>query len=101
MKFKRHCPANHGAQAMREHLHQHYLQHVEGVKEPRRFHRLRKRLFWQIYVVVISSVLLVSALSGLLLHLRAQGVTHIPIIPLLLSRSIAPPGTVKHKAGGG
>ncbi|MDD5394784.1 MAG: HAMP domain-containing sensor histidine kinase [Thiothrix sp.] len=84
MKFKRHCPANHGAQAMREHLHQHYLQHVESVEEPRRFHRLRKRLFWQIYVVVISSVLLVSALSGLLLHLRAQGVTHIPIIPLLM-----------------
>ncbi len=68
----------------REHLHQHYLKHVEGLEEPRLFHRLRKRLFLQIYVVVVSSVALVSLLSGLLLHLRAQGVTHIPIIPLLM-----------------
>jgi signal transduction histidine kinase len=84
MKFKRHCHSKRGVHSMRQHLHQHYLQHTEGLEEPRRFRRLRKRLFWQIYVVVISSVMLVSALSGVLLHLRAEGVTHIPIIPLLM-----------------
>lgn len=72
----------------REHLHQHYLKHVEGLEEPRLFHRLRKHLFLQIYVVVVSSVALVSLLSGLLLHLRAESITHIPIIPLLVLTAV-------------
>ncbi|WP_298608986.1 ATP-binding protein [uncultured Thiothrix sp.] len=52
-------------------------------KEQRRFGRLRRRLFWQIYLVVISSVVMVSLLAGTVFHLREQG-AHIPIFPLLL-----------------
>lgn len=52
-------------------------------KEQRRFGRLKRRLFWQIYLVVISSVVLVSMLAGMVFHLREQG-AHIPIFPLLL-----------------
>lgn len=48
-----------------------------------RFGRLKRRLFWQIYLVVISSVVLVSMLAGAVFHLREQG-AHIPIFPLLL-----------------
>lgn len=44
--------------------------------------RLRKRLFWQIYVVVVGSVVVVSLLVGILLHFRGEG-HHIPIFPLL------------------
>ncbi|WP_287604469.1 HAMP domain-containing sensor histidine kinase [Thiothrix sp.] len=80
--MKKNC--RHPGHHVRHHLESHYLKHIEGVEEPRRFRLLRKRLFLQIYVVVVSSVLLVSALSGVLLHLRAEGVTHIPIIPLLM-----------------
>ena len=83
-RHQAHCHNKRGVHSMRQHLHQHYLQHIEGLEEPRRFRHLRKRLFWQIYVVVISSVALVSLLSGVLLHLRAEGVTHTPIIPLLM-----------------
>lgn len=45
--------------------------------------RLRRRLFWQIYLVVISSVVVVSMLAGTVFHLREQG-AHIPLFPLLL-----------------
>ena len=82
------CSNKRGMRAMRKHLNQHYLQHIEGLEEPRRFHYIRKRLFFQIYLVVISSVALVSLLSGLLLHLRAEGATHAPIIPLLIFTAV-------------
>lgn len=65
---------------------QHYSRHEYQQKrreKHRRFGRLKKRLFWQIYLVVISSVVLVSLLAGAVFHWREQG-AHIPIFPLLL-----------------
>ena len=61
-----------------------WLQHAHArhAHEPRTFRRLRKRLFWQIYVVVVGSVITVSALAGVLLQWRAQG-GHVPLFPLL------------------
>lgn len=59
-------------------------QNKQAWHEQRRgFGRLKRRLFWQIYLVVISSVVLVSLLAGAVFHLREQG-AHIPIFPLLL-----------------
>lgn len=55
--------------------------------EHRRFGRLRRRLFWQIYLVVISSVVLVSLLAGALFHLREQG-AHVPILPLFIVNAL-------------
>jgi signal transduction histidine kinase len=43
---------------------------------------LRKRLFLQIYVVVVGSVVVVSLLAGMLLHWRGEG-GHVPVLPLL------------------
>jgi len=65
---------------------QRYFKHEYQQKrreKHRRFGRLKKRLFWQIYLVVISSVVLVSLLAGAVFHWREQG-AHIPIFPLLL-----------------
>ncbi len=56
--------------------------------------RLRKQLFWQIYLVVVGSVVMVALLTGVLFHLRGGdrdnfdgrhggGGQHIPILPLL------------------
>lgn len=56
-------------------------------RDKQRFGRLRKRLFWQIYLVVISSVALVSVLAGTVFHLREQG-AHIPLFPLLLITAV-------------
>ncbi|HPY42358.1 MAG TPA: ATP-binding protein [Thiolinea sp.] len=49
----------------------------------RRFGRLRRRLFWQIYLVVISSVAVVSLLAAAIFHFREQG-AHFPLFPFLL-----------------
>ena len=54
-------------------------------EQRQRFGRLRRRLFWQIYLVVISSVVLVSMLAGAMFHFREQG-AHLPLFPLLLMR---------------
>ncbi|MEB4590826.1 ATP-binding protein [Candidatus Thiothrix sp. Deng01] len=57
------------------HSHRHHWRRHHGS-------HLRKRLFWQIYVVVVGNVVVVSLLVGILLHLRGEG-HHLPIFPLL------------------
>ncbi|MFI0400928.1 MAG: sensor histidine kinase [Thiolinea sp.] len=54
-----------------------------GQEKPQRFGRLRRRLFWQIYLVVISSVAIVSLLAATIFHFREQG-AHFPLFPFLL-----------------
>lgn len=65
----------------------HPFRHPSQRCEPRRFGRLRRRLFWQIYLVVISSVVLVSMLAGAVFHFREQG-AHLPLFPLLLMTAL-------------
>lgn len=51
-------------------------------REPR-IARLRKRLFWQIYAVVVGSVIIVSVLAaGTALHFHAKG-KRMPILPFV------------------
>ena len=54
------------------------------------FWRLRKRLFWQIYTVVVGSVILVSLLvAATTLHLQAQDTQHpVPILPFLILSAV-------------
>lgn len=64
-----------------------FKQHCERHREKEgSFWRLRKRLFWQIYTVVVGSVILVSILVAVTaFHLKAQEPKkHVPIFPFLI-----------------
>ena len=68
---------------LKAHCQQHRARHGS-------FWRLRKRLFWQIYTVVVGSVILVSVLvAATTLHLQAQDAKHhVPILPFLIVSAV-------------
>lgn len=57
--------------------------HRERFREHHRQGVLRRRLFAQIYLVVVGCVLLVSVIAGGLVHLRGEGGQRPPLLPLL------------------
>lgn len=71
----------------RKHLHCVKHQSQPDKEKRLRFGRLKRRLFWQIYLVVISSVGLVSLLAGVAFHVREQS-GHLPLFPLLLATAL-------------